>query len=63
MKPVELYCPMCDVTVHFEQPPCRDKHGEQCAEWCCTQCGDAILIAPVTPLRRRMVTPPIRRAA
>jgi hypothetical protein len=38
----ERYCPECGDLRHFEQPPCPDGH-EECPEWCCTDCGHAIM--------------------
>jgi len=53
VRNVQLLCDLCQVIVRFEQPPCREAHGDHCPEWACTRCGDAILLAPVTELMRR----------
>jgi hypothetical protein len=53
-------CPSCGDDREFVQPPCIDGHtadGEECPEWACAECGDALLVgAPVVvaelPLRR-----------
>jgi len=61
---VQLRCQHCEVVVRFEQPPCREAHGDHCPEWACTRCGSAILLAPVTKLvRRRPPAKAPRRAA
>lgn len=36
-----LSCPDCAVVGLFEQPPCDDGHGVDCADWVCTGCGYA----------------------
>lgn len=43
----ELDCPTCGDIRVFEQPPCRDGHGQDCPEWACTACGTALLLDPV----------------
>jgi hypothetical protein len=61
---IEAYCSTCAATRPFEQPPCLDDHGPDCDEWCCTACGEAVLIDP--PHRRHHADRPAlpaRRAA
>jgi hypothetical protein len=41
---IERSCPSCRDQRLFEQPPCVDGHGVDCTEWCCTECGAAVLI-------------------
>jgi len=47
--PVELYldCPTCARPALFEQPSCADGHGADCPEWCCVDCGCAVLLGTV----------------
>lgn len=44
MPTIERSCPSCGTERVFEQPPCIDGHGIDCSEWCCTECGCAVLI-------------------
>jgi hypothetical protein len=37
-------CSSCGRERPFEQPPCRDGHGDDCPECACIDCGEAILI-------------------
>jgi hypothetical protein len=61
---VELRCVACAIPRKFEQPPCQDGHDGDCAEWICTRCGEALLVAPFTPVRlRRRQQVAARRAA
>lgn len=68
----EMYCAACDAVVLFEQPPRIDQGDEHddCPEWACSVCGEAIMLAPLTvlalnlrPHRRGHVAPQQRRAA
>jgi len=61
MNSRELECETCATIRVFEQPPCPDGHGPECAEWFCTMCGAALILGhapvvvelcPVIPLRR-----------
>jgi len=53
MRIVELTCTSCRTVRPFTQPPCVDRHGPECPEWACTDCGAALLIAPPSvPLPR-----------
>jgi DNA-directed RNA polymerase subunit RPC12/RpoP len=61
----ELYCATCAGVAPFER--CSDDRDEG-PEWACTRCGEAILLAPLTPVaassrRRRPALPRQRRAA
>lgn len=47
MHTVELYCVPCQANRLFEQPPCEDDHGQDCAELACVVCGHALLIGPL----------------
>jgi hypothetical protein len=40
----EWYCETCAAVAPFE--PCADGRDE-CAEWACTRCGEAIALAPL----------------
>jgi hypothetical protein len=65
VRVIEQYCDHCHRGRRFEQPPCADGHGPDCAEWACVACGEALLIATdVVQVggRRRPVTT-VRRAA
>jgi hypothetical protein len=42
---VKRYCYHCRAVRRLEQPPCQEGHGRDCDEWCCTVCGEAMLIA------------------
>jgi hypothetical protein len=49
-----LPCPTCGEDTDFEQPACVDGHtedGSACPEWACTDCGTALVIGHVRPLR------------
>ena len=46
---IEFYCTTCAEPAPFEQPPCPDGHGDDCPEWLCLRCGDAILLDPPLP--------------
>jgi hypothetical protein len=37
-------CPTCRKRQPFEQPPCKDGHGEACPEWTCVVCGVALWV-------------------
>jgi DNA-directed RNA polymerase subunit RPC12/RpoP len=61
----EMYCATCAAEAPFE--PCSDDRDD-CPEWACTRCGEAILLAPLTLVaagqqRSRRVVPHQRRAA
>lgn len=61
MTTIERYCPTCEDEQWFEQPPCLDGHLDDCPEWCCVQCGAALLIgvladAPAPAQVRRQPT-------
>ena len=38
------HCITCGRERPFTQPPCLDRHGNDCPEWACVQCGEALLI-------------------
>jgi hypothetical protein len=38
------HCSACGTERPFEQPPCLDGHGDDCPEWACVDCGEALLI-------------------
>jgi hypothetical protein len=66
----ELYCATCDAVTLFDQPPVSDHDGDDCPEFACTGCGEAILFAPLTVVainlhsrRGQRVAPQQRRAA
>ena len=42
--PIVRFCATCRGDVSFEQPDCLDAHDEDCPEWVCVQCGDAVLV-------------------
>ncbi|HEX6498446.1 MAG TPA: hypothetical protein VF054_05370 [Micromonosporaceae bacterium] len=44
---MELPCATCATITLFEQPPCLDGHDE-CPEWVCVRCGEALLVGPPT---------------
>jgi hypothetical protein len=48
VRTVELHCDKCGSLRTFQQPPCEDGHEADCDEWCCSACGDAMLIGPYT---------------
>lgn len=52
-------CPDCGDERPFEQPPCADGHGPDCAEWVCVDCGTALWIGgPVLVLEAgRLLSP------
>jgi hypothetical protein len=61
----ELYCATCAALAAFER--CADGHDD-CPEWACTRCGEAIVLAPLTvvaagPRRSRQMVPRQRRRA
>ncbi|GLI03098.1 hypothetical protein [Phytohabitans aurantiacus] len=64
----ELYCATCRAETIFEAPPCEDAHDD-CPELLCTDCGGAIVFAPVTVVRAWLsprnghIAPHQRRAA
>jgi hypothetical protein len=37
-------CPTCRRRQAFEQPPCKDGHGDDCPEWTCVVCGTALWV-------------------
>jgi hypothetical protein len=41
------YCPDCGRDAEFERPPCQDGHAGDCPEWCCVDCGSAVVIGVV----------------
>jgi hypothetical protein len=41
----ECFCDRCLAITSYEKPPCPDGHDDDCAEWVCTRCGDAIEVA------------------
>ncbi|GAA4214909.1 hypothetical protein [Actinocatenispora rupis] len=54
------YCPTCRTDRVLERPECRDGHGDDCPERCCTTCATAYLVDPALPPRAERTT---RRAA
>jgi hypothetical protein len=38
------YCDACAAETVFERPWCTDGHGDLCAEWVCTDCGNAVIV-------------------
>lgn len=66
---VLLRCHDCAAERPFEQPVCRDGHGTDCLEWCCTDCGSARLVGQLVEPRAQAVRaspagrPPARSAA
>ena len=46
------WCRLCAAEVTFEQPECTDEHDEDCPEWVCTRCGDALLVGAPAQWRR-----------
>jgi hypothetical protein len=70
----ELFCATCDAVTLFDQPPVNghivnDQDGDDCPEFACTLCGEAIVFAPLTVVainlhsRGQHVAPQQRRAA
>jgi hypothetical protein len=52
MTEMTRYCPDCAGIMTFEQHhadagTCPDSPDGQCPEWCCTECGTALLIGLV----------------
>ncbi|HET6816135.1 MAG TPA: hypothetical protein VFH66_02780 [Mycobacteriales bacterium] len=45
-----MQCPVCQDERVVEQPPCADEHAD-CPEWLCTDCGAALLIGVMQPVR------------
>jgi hypothetical protein len=41
------YCTDCGRDTEFERPPCQDGHAGDCPEWCCVECGAAVLFGAV----------------
>jgi hypothetical protein len=41
------FCPDCARDAEFERPPCGDGHEGDCPEWCCVECGCAVLVGVV----------------
>ena len=67
MTEMSRYCPDCGQETTFEQPhagagSCPDSADGQCPEWCCTECGAALLtgFAPAAP---DLAAQPWRRVA
>lgn len=64
---VKRFCDKCRAVRKFEQPPCQEGHGSDCDEWCCTVCGQAMLIASfvvhLTQVRRTRASRAKRRRA
>jgi hypothetical protein len=66
LSEMNRYCPDCGQRTTFEQPhadagSCPDSPDGQCPEWCCTECGAAVLSgfvpvggAPTADLWRRV---------
>lgn len=46
-----LYCGTCQTDTLFQAPPCAEDHGDACPELACTDCGTAILLAPIIEVR------------
>jgi hypothetical protein len=65
MMPAELYlsCPACARRRVFEQPPCADGHGAECAERVCVTCGAAVFLGPAIADAPRRHSGTERRAA
>jgi hypothetical protein len=38
------HCITCGKERPFQQPPCLDRHGPDCPERACVQCGEALLV-------------------
>lgn len=43
----DMYCETCAAVTPFE--PCSSDDHEDCTDWACTLCGEAIVLAPLTP--------------
>jgi hypothetical protein len=61
----ELHCATCAAVAAFER--CADDRDD-CPEWACTRCGEAIVLAPLTVVavgsrRSSQVVPRQRRRA
>jgi hypothetical protein len=41
------FCADCARETEFERPPCTDGHERDCPEWCCVECGCAVLVGSV----------------
>lgn len=44
MIEVERYCACCGEVCGFEHVSCQDGHGAECPEFCCVECGAAVLV-------------------
>ncbi|HET6213586.1 MAG TPA: hypothetical protein VFE14_12050 [Micromonosporaceae bacterium] len=49
MRTTNLSCAVCARVTRFEQPPCTEGHANDCPEWTCTRCGEAMLVGPPSP--------------
>jgi hypothetical protein len=52
----ELYCATCAAVRPFER--CADDDHDDCPEWACTRCGEAIVLAPLTLVAAASRRPP-----
>ncbi len=43
------WCAECGDERAFDQPPCLDGHAGECPEWCCVECGAAVVIGGLVP--------------
>ena len=41
---IARFCSTCRGDVSFEQPECLDSHDEECPEWVCVVCGEAVFL-------------------
>ena len=48
---VVRWCATCEDDVMVEQPGCADDHGDDCPEWTCVGCGDAMFVGFSLPER------------
>ena len=48
---VVRWCTTCEDDVMVEQPGCADDHGDDCPEWTCVGCGDAMFVGFSLPER------------
>ena len=42
--PIVRFCATCRGDVSFEQPDCLEAHDEDCPEWVCVVCGEAVFL-------------------
>ncbi len=41
---ITVWCSTCGDDMPFDRPECGDDHGVDCPEWCCLECGEAVVM-------------------